>query len=278
MISRRPAYLLIAPVAAIFSAIFVAPFCYFFVISFWSTRNYKLVPAFTFSNYVKTISANGGTLLFTIELAFLIAALTTVLGFYYAYLIRFKAGRFTNLFLLIAMLTLFGGYLMKIYAWKTILGNQGALNTGLMTTGLIDSPFTALFYTPGAVVITLLHFLLPLAVLPIYSSLRGITDIELEAARDLGAPPLRALFDIIVPRCRSGLIGSFALCFLVASGDYVTPALVGGTMTMMGNVISPQFGNFFNWPLGSAMSFTTLFASMVVVGGMAFLIGRMRGV
>jgi spermidine/putrescine transport system permease protein len=277
MSERRQAYVLVAPVATIFAGIFVAPFCYFFVISFWSTKAYKLVPTFTFANYTKTIVSYGDTLLFTMQLAFVVAALTTVLGFFYAYLIRFKAGAWTNAFLLVAMLTLFGGYLMKIYAWKTILGNQGALNSGLMTVGLIHSPITALFYTPGAVIVTLLHFLLPLSILPIYSSLRGVTSIELEAARDLGASPLRTMLDIVIPRCRSGLIGAFALCFLVASGDYVTPALVGGTMNMIGNVILSQFGNFFNWPLGSAMSFTTLAVSAFVVGVVALLIGRIRG-
>lgn len=133
MSERRQAYILVAPVATIFAGIFVVPFCYFFVISFWSTKAYKLVPTFTFANYIKTIVSYGDTLLFTMQLAFVVAALTTVLGFFYAYLIRFKAGAWTNAFLLVAMLTLFGGYLMKIYAWKTILGNQGALNSGLMT-------------------------------------------------------------------------------------------------------------------------------------------------
>ena len=261
----------------VFAALFVGPFGYFFVISFWSVRSYKLVPGFTLSNYAKTATTHWPTLVFTLELAFVIAALTTLVGFLYAYLIRFKAGRHANLFLFIALLTLFGGYLMKIYAWKTILGNEGALNTGLMALGLIDSPITQLFYTPAAVVVTLIHFLLPLAVLPIYSSLRGITDIELEAARDLGARPWRTLWDVVIPRSRPGLIGAFVLCFLVASGDYVTPVLVGGTMNMMGNIIAPQFGNFFNWPLGSAMSFATLLASVLVVAAVAAALNRIRG-
>jgi spermidine/putrescine transport system permease protein len=189
-----------------------------------------------------------------------------VLGFLYAYLIRFKAGRYGPLLLFVALVTLFGGYLMKIYAWKTILGNEGIMNSALLGAGIIEEPFTALLYSPAAVVVTLVNFLLPLAVLPIYGALRGIRDIEVDAARDLGARPVRILRDVIVPRSRAGLVAAFVFSFLIAAGDYVTPLLVGGKMTMIGNLIAPQFGQFFNWPLGAAMSYAVLFIALVVVG------------
>src|SRR4051794_15943834 len=168
MNSHRAAYLLILPSAAIFTALFVAPFVYFFVISFWTVASYRMVPGFTLGNYVRTFAEHTDSLVLTLGLAFAIGLLTTALGFVYAYIIRFKAGRWGSLLLFIALVTLFGGYLMKIYAWKTILGNQGALNTALLSLGVAKEPITALFYTPGAVVVTLVHFLLPLAVLPIY--------------------------------------------------------------------------------------------------------------
>ena len=276
MENRRAAYWLIAPSAAIFAALFVAPFVYFFVISFWSAKNYHLLPDFTFRNYVRTFAEHTDTLVFTLTLALAIALATTGLGFVYAYLIRFKVGRWGPLLLFIALVTLFGGYLMKIYAWKTILGNQGALNTALMTLGLVREPVTALFYTPGAVVVTLVHFLLPFAILPIYSSLRGVSEIEVEAARDLGAGPWHVVAGIVIPRCRPGLTAAFTLCFLVSAGDYVTPVLVGGTITMIGTMIVPQFGNFFNWPLGSAMSFTMLLIAVVIIAGANGLMARWR--
>jgi spermidine/putrescine transport system permease protein len=274
MESRRVAWWLIAPTAAIFTALFVAPFVYFFIISFWSARNYRLDPDFTLKNYVRTFDEHADTLAFTLALALVIALLTTALGFVYAYLIRFKVGRWGPVLLFIALVTLFGGYLMKIYAWKTILGNAGALNTALIALGIVDEPVTALFYTPGAVVVTLIHFLLPFAVLPIYSSLRGVSEIELEAARDLGAGPWTVMSGIVIPRCRPGITAAFILCFLVSAGDYVTPILVGGTMTMVGTLIVPQFGNFFNWPLGAAMSFTMLFLAVLVIAAMNLAMAR----
>jgi spermidine/putrescine transport system permease protein len=265
MENRKLPYLLIAPSAAIFALLFVAPFGYFFVLSFWRVRLYKLRPEFNFGNYELVWHDYRDVGLFTLGLALVVALLTTLAGFLYAYIIRFRAGRFGPLLLFIGLVTLFGGYLMKIYAWKTILGNEGVLNSALMSLGIIDQPFTALLYSPPAVVITLMHFLVPFAILPIYGSMRGISDIELEAARDLGARRRHVLNDILVPRCRPGLTAAFIFCFLIAAGDYVTPVLVGGKMTMLGNLIVVQFGQNFNWPLGSAMSFAILASALVVV-------------
>ena len=261
----RSNYLLIAPSATIFAALFVAPFLYFFFLSFWQVKLFKLSPDLTTKNYVEAYDRSAGILVDTIELAAIVALLTTALGFVYAYIIRFKAGRWGPALLLISLVTLFGGYLMKIYAWKTILGNQGVLNTGLISLGLITEPITAIFYSPGAVVVTLVHFLLPFAILPIYASLRGIDDIELEAARDLGAKPWHTLGGIVIPQCKAGIIAAFTFCFLLPAGDYVTPLLVGGKIQLIGNMVRDQFGKSFNWPLGSAMAVAILVCALFVV-------------
>lgn len=263
---RRPLlpWLLTAPSLLVFTGLFVAPLAYFLVISFWTVRLYRLAPGFTLANYAQALGGYVGIGLFTVGLALVTATLTTALGFLYAYIVRFKAGRFALPLLFVALLTLFGGYLMKIYAWKTILGNEGLLNSALIGLGLVTQPVAALLYSPSAVVVTLVYFLLPFTVLPIYGALRSIDDVELEAARDLGASPWRVTRDIVLPRCRQGLVAAFTLSFLGAAGDYITPILVGGTMTLAGNLIAPQFGQFFNWPLGAAMSFTVLAIALIV--------------
>jgi spermidine/putrescine transport system permease protein len=115
------------------------------------------------------------------------------------------------------------------------------------------------------VVLTLTNFLFPFAMLPIFASMQSIQDSELESARDLGAPWTAILFDHVVPRCKTGIVTGFALCFLISCGDWVTPVLVGGRMTMLGNLIAAQFGEFLNWPLGAAMSFSLLAAAFLVV-------------
>jgi len=276
MRERRTTYLLLAPAMAIFGILFVLPLLYFFVISFWRVLLFKLKPDVTFVNYGQVYDQHSATLVFTLGLAFIVAALTTALGFIYAYLIRFKAGRWGPTLLFIALITLFGGYLMKIYSWMTILGIKGVLNTALLALGAIDEPLPWLFYNAGAVVVTLANFLLPLAILPIYASMRGITDIELEAARDLGAGGWRSFSDIVVPRSHVGTMAGFGLCFLLAAGDYLTPQLVGGKVNMIGVQIAAQFGGIFNWPMGSAMSFVTLGSSSAVALLAIFLLARWR--
>jgi spermidine/putrescine transport system permease protein len=258
MRSRLGPYLLVAPAAAVFLLLFAVPLLYFLVLSFWQVAFYRLVPTFTLANYAQALTRYPDVGLATVLVALATAALTTALGFVYAMVARFAAGRWGEPLLFLAVLTLFGGYLMKIYAWKTILGNEGLLNSALVSSGIVDRPIAALLYSPGAVVVTLVHLLLPFAILPVYGAMRGVSPIELEAARDLGARPWRVVPDVLVPRCRAGVVGAFAATFLLAAGDYVTPTLVGGKMTMIGNLIAPQFGQWFNWPLGAAMSFVTL--------------------
>lgn len=259
---RRSSYLLLVPSLGLFAGLFVAPFVYFFVVGFWRFKYYRLVRELNLDNYREVAADYLELLLFTLQIAAAIALCALALGFLYAYIIRFKAGRLGPLLLFIALVTLFGGYLMKVYAWRTILGIEGILNNALLGSGVIREPITWLLYNPPAVVVTLTHFLFPFAVLPIYASMRGIRDIEIEAARDLGASRWRVLADHVLPRCRAGLIAGFVLTFLIACGDWVTPILVGGRMTMLGNLIAAQFGDFLNQPLGSAMSFSLLASAL----------------
>ena len=147
---------------------------------------------------------------------------------------------------------------MKIYAWKSILGRDGILNLALINLGLIDEPLSALIYSANGIVITLTYFLLPFAVLPIYSNMRAIRDVTLEASRDLGAGSWKTMRNVVLPQCERGILVAFMFTFLISVGDYVTPRFVGGGAAMMGNFIEAQFSFGFNWPKGSAMAFTTM--------------------
>jgi len=261
----RSDYWLVAPSALVFIALFVAPMTYFVVLSFWQVEYFELSTEPTFANYRDVFSSYANVMGYTVLVATATALFTTLLGFVFAFLARFRAGEWAQLLLFIVLVTLFGGYLMKIYAWKTILGNEGVLNSALMAMGIISSPITSLLYSPQAVIVTLMHFSLPFAVLPIYASMRGISDSEVEAARDLGAGRWPILSTVIVPRCQSGIVAAFSFVFLMVGGDYVTPLLVGGKQTMIGNLIAPQFGAQFNWPLGAAMSLVMLIAAVIVI-------------
>lgn len=254
------------PAFLAFLLFFVLPLGYFFIVSFWRLRSYKLVPTFTLDNYARVFADYAGGLVFTLLLSLLIAAISTLLGFMIAYMARFRAGNWGQAILFVVLVTLFGGYLVKIFAWKTILGTYGVLNNALVELGIVSEPIDALLYSPLAVVITLVHFLLPFTVLPIYGSLRGVADTPLAAARDLGAGNGRVLRDMILPQAQAGIFAAFAIAFLISVGDYVTPRLVGGPDTVMiGNFVESQFVNRLNAPVGSALSYTMLAISLGVL-------------
>ena len=272
---RRPrSWLPLAPALLVLLVLFAAPLGYFFVISFWSVRARMMRPDFTFANYAATWAEYGDVLRATLLIALAIATLTTAVAFAFAFAIRFKLGRWGPAVLFSMLVTLFGGYLVKIYAWKSILGREGILNQALLGLGLVAEPLDALLYSTQGVVITLGYFLLPFAVLPIYGSLRAVADVTLEAARDLGAGPSRVLADIVLPQCRAGLLAAVTLAFLISAGDYVTPRFVGGGAAMMGTFIETQFSLGFNWPMGSAMSFSVLASSLLVVAATHLLLDR----
>ncbi|QRM57672.1 ABC transporter permease [Sinorhizobium sp. BG8] len=257
---------LILPAVAVLAGLFIGPMIYFLIVSFFKVSLFKIVPAFDLGNYAKVLGAYGVPILFTMAISFLIASITTVLAFVVAHLIWTRGRGFSGFLLAATLLTLFGGYLVKIYAWRTLLGRDGIVNNTLVGLGIVREPIEALLYSPIAVVLVLVSYLLPFAILPLYGALRSIETKTIEAARDLGASPWVAVRDAVLPRCVPALVTAFALCFLVTAGDYVTPRMVGGTQTMMmGNFIESQFGLRMNVPLGAAMTYLTIIVSVAVI-------------
>ena len=264
-------YILIAPAIAVFIFLFVFPFIYFFLISLWKIKFYKLIRDYNLINYHKAIYNYVEIFMTTYSVSIPVAIITTIIGFYYSYLARFKTGRYGLIMIFIALITLFGGYLMKIYAWKTILGNEGVINSILIYFHIIKEPLTFLLYTKFGLIITFVHFLLPFAILPTYASLRGVNSIEIDSMKDLGAKFYHVQFMLFFQRCRTGVLASFVFCLLIVSGDFLTPFLIGGKITFIGNMIAPKFGQFFDWPLGSAMSFTMLTVSILIIVLVSYL-------
>jgi spermidine/putrescine transport system permease protein len=264
----------LAPALLILAGLFAAPLAWFLVISFWSVRARMMRPDLTLKNYVATWTDYGDTLATTLLIALAIGLATTVLAFGFAYVIRFKAGRWGGALLFVTLITLFGGYLVKIYAWKSILGRDGILNLALIGLGLIDEPLGIFIYNANGIVVTLTYFLLPFAVLPIYGNMRAIRDVTIEASRDLGATPWQTMRGVIMPQCERGIVAAFTLTFLISAGDYVTPRFVGGGAAMMGHFIETQFSIGFNWPMGSAMAFTVMAVSLLLVLALRALLRR----
>jgi spermidine/putrescine transport system permease protein len=266
----------VAPAISLAVGLFLAPMLLLFVVSFWSVRNFKLTPGFSLAAWWRFVENYGALALYSLVIGLSVAAICTGLGLAFAYVVRFRAGQFADALIFATLVTLFGGYLVKIYAWKSILGADGLFNQALIGLDLITEPTPLLLYNRGSVIVALVHFLLPMAILPIYGALRNVPIDNLEAARDLGASGAQAFRTVVVPQCRSGIFAAFAFCFLLAAGDYVTPLLIGGVGgSMLGQFIALEFSTRFNWPAGAAMSFGLLAACLAVLGALA-LIARPR--
>jgi spermidine/putrescine transport system permease protein len=276
-VSGRRDALFLAPAMAVVGGVLLAPLTLLLIISFWTVRSFRLQPDFSLEAWTRFIVNYGGLTLYTLAIGLLTALICLVLGIGFAYGVRFRAGRYADVLVLATLLTLFGGYLVKIYAWKSILGADGIINQGLMRLGLIGAPLPWLLYNRGAVVVTLVHFLLPFAILPLYAALRNVSTASIEAARDLGATAAQTFWRVVLPQCRAGIISAFTFIFLLAAGDYVTPLFLGGSAgSMLGQFIALEFSTRFNWPAGAAMSFGLLGASAVVLVVFWLLFGRRR--
>jgi spermidine/putrescine transport system permease protein len=265
---RRWALLLLLPLGVALSLGFVVPIALLFVKSFQTSLGYGQVSGhLTFSSYVtaltsplyRTVAINA------LEVGGIGAVLTVALSFPLAYFIRFRLRRGQNTILLLIMISLFAGYIVKIYAWTTILGTYGVINTGLERIGLISHPLSILLFSKIAVLIVVTYLSIPVVTLILVGSMQNVDRALLENARDLGASGPRAVTSVLVPLCSTGLVASLAYGFVVISGDYITPQLVGGTTgQMIGVPISDQFLNIGDQPLGSALSFLMLAVFAIV--------------
>jgi len=157
-------------------------------------------------------------------------------------------------------------YLLRIMAWKILLGTEGVINSFLIYIGLIQEPLTALLYNRTAVLLTLIYVWIPFAILPILAALQRIDLVLFEAASDLGARPFHQFMRITLPLSAPGILAAFFMVFIPTVGEYVTPLLVGGSRGFLyGNIIQDFFTKAANWPLGSALSMIMLAATLILV-------------
>lgn len=195
-----------------------------------------------------------------------IAALATLLAYPVAYFLTFRAGSRAPMYLTLLLIPFAVSYLLRVMAWKLMLGPEGGINSLLGSLGLTDEPVGLLLYSRPAVVITLVYVWIPFAALPIYAAMQRIDRSHLEAAADLGAGPWARFWRVTVPLSLPGALATFFMVFIPTVGEYVTPSLVGGTGGIMyGNIIQGFFTRSANWPLGSAMAMIMLVLTLVLV-------------
>jgi ABC-type spermidine/putrescine transport system permease subunit I len=274
-----PGWAPILPAGLVFAGLFAAPLAYFFVISFWSVRARIMRPDHTLANYVATWNNYGDVLGNTLLIAAVIALLTTAIAFCFAFAIRFKSGRFGDLLLFVTLLTLFGGYLVKIYAWKSILGRDGILNKALLGLGLIDQPLRLLNDKFGWGVLAIQVWKnLPFQLLIIASVLASIrTDIE-DAARNLGAGPWQVLRHIILPLSMPGILIAVVLVFIMTFGDFAITRIAGPIYpSSLAVLMHTKALTLSEWNLAACIGMVIIVASLVFVGLYARMARLLQG-
>jgi ABC-type spermidine/putrescine transport system permease subunit I len=240
---------------------FVIPVLLLLVISFWSTKSYQMVPDFTLANYVAVFD-NGAmwrALALSVQTAAFVTVACAVLAYPISYFIAKKAGRFKGLSLVAVIAPFWISIVMRVAAWRLLLGENGVINQSLISAGLIDQPLDILLYSPLATAIGLVYAYLPLYVLPLYAAIDAIDDNWIAAAKDLNAGPFRAFIEVTLPLSMPGLIVGAVFCFIFGLGEFVTPALLGGgKQLMMSQIIQDEFQRRLDWPAGAAIAIVML--------------------
>lgn len=295
-------YLLLSPTLLVMVGMLIVPLVALVVLSFWTQDYFDLVRTFTLDNYaaIFALAEEGPSdvfaflanpfgvfenpiylllLLRSIKMSLTATVAVVLLAYPMAYFLAFRVHRNKLVWLILITVPFWTSYLLRVFAWKVILGFNGVINSGLMGLGLIDEPLGFLLYNPTAVTLTLAHAWAAFAILPIYVSLEKIDRSLLEAATDLGDGPVRRFFRVTLPLSMPGTIAAILLVFIPTVGDYVTPTLVGGTEgIMIGNIIQSLFGKANNAPLGAAVSIMSMLTITLLACLFLWLVGygRMR--
>ncbi len=260
-------YALLAPTLLVMLATMCVPIGLVIAYSFWTQDYLTIDRTFTTANYEYAFSRPIFWVLLGRSLAIsaTVTFITLLLAYPMAYYVAFHVHRNKLVWIILMTLPFWSSYLLRIFAWKLILGFNGIINSGLMNLGLIEEPLAFLLYNPTAVVVTLAHAWAAFAILPIYVSLEKIDRSLLEAATDLGDGPVARFFRITLPLSLPGVIAASLMIFIPTVGDYVTPTLVGGPDgKMIANLIQSQFGRANNWPLGATVSLVVMITLTVV--------------
>jgi spermidine/putrescine transport system permease protein len=299
MVQRRPDWLtgygLLSPAIIIMAVMMVMPLLAMVVLSFWTQQGFELERSFTLANYFTLIEPSAEPtlwmgipfplkypvpailLLKSIAMSLAITLAVIALAYPMAYFLAFHVRGQKALWLVLLTIPFWTSYLLRVFAWKIMLGFNGAINSGLKSLGIIAEPLSFLLYNPLAVMVTLVHAWVAFAVLPIFVSLDKIDRSYLEAATDLGDSRLRRFLQVTLPLSAPGTIGAALLVFIPTVGDYVTPTLVGGPSgTMIGNLIQELFLKQNNAPLGAAVSITMMVTIGAIVTLFLWLIGFRR--
>lgn len=245
------------------------PYLFLFAHSFFRLRNGRLTHELTLENYGRLFGTSlyPETILFSAGIAIRVTLASLLLSYPLAYLLAFKVKRHRNLLYMAVIIPLWVSYLVRAYAWKIILGQEGILNGFLMAAGIIHEPLTMLLYSKWAVMLALIHIYTPFTLMPIYAVLEAIPVSFKEASQDLYASRWATFRHVVLPLSLPGVIAGCTFAFVLSMGDFIAPTLLGGndSALMVSNLVVSLFGVAYNWPLGAAVSVVMLAMTLVLL-------------
>jgi spermidine/putrescine transport system permease protein len=244
------------------------PYGLMFAHSFWLVRDGVIVHQWNLQNYAKLLQnpVYAVVLFRTARIAASVTVLSLLLGYPLAYFMSFRAGVRKHLLYQLVIVPLWVSYLVRGYAWKTILGSDGVLNGFLQYLHVTEAPVSFFLYSPFAVILTLTHIYTPFVFLPLYASLEHIPRHLIEASQDLGAGPRATFFRVILPLSLPGLLAGATFAFVLTVGDFLGPLLVGGPSSIMiANIVQSLFGTAYDWPLGAAIAVCILLFTVALL-------------
>ncbi len=249
-------YALLSPTLLVMICALALPIFSLVIYSFWTQDYVTIYKTFTLTNYETFFDKwiYGMLLLRSIWMSATVTLVTILLAYPVAYFLAFRVRKNIMTWLILINLPFWTSYLLRVLAWKIMLGNNGVINSSLEGLGVIEGPLEFLLYSKFAVILTLVHAWAAFAILPIYLSLSKIDRSLLEAAADLGENPVRTFLRVTLPLSMPGVIAAAVIQFIPVVGDYITPMMVGPPNGMIGQVIAAQFLVVNNMPLGAALT------------------------
>jgi spermidine/putrescine transport system permease protein len=247
---------------------YLVPLGILLIHAFWSVDYPTIDHTPTLKNFRTFFSSElyGRVFLRTVGMALAVTITDIAIAFPLAFFLAKRVRRHRELMLVLVVFPLWSSYLVRVFAWKSLLGTSGILNSFLIWSGVINDPASFLLYSKWAMYIAFCHVWLPFMILPLYTILDRIPNSLLEAAADLGSGGIRTFWRVVLPLARPGMLAGGLSVFSLTMGDYITPTLLGGPGDqMIGRIIADQFGVANNQPLGAMLVIPVLITISTVL-------------
>ena len=262
------------------AAFILYPYGHVTVFSFWEKDLYSIRPAFILDNYERILDRPlyRRVILNSLEVAASVTLVSAIIGYLMAVFLAHHAGRWKNLFFILLIVPLWTSFLLRAYVWKIILGRNGIVSSFLANFGVTPDSLSFLLYSDLSIILALVYIFIPFVAIPVYAALEKVPQAFPEASADLGARPFSTFLRVTLPLTMPALLAGSTIVFCLSFGDFITPALLGGSDNIMiANVIISQFGAAFDWPFGSALAVVVLVTVLAVVSMTTWLDRKAAG-